>query len=121
MLENNYFNLFLGVPDTDLAKLIESCQKKGEIYNKIYEKIETELDQKGLQKKKVRIHDQKYIDMQTCSLNGEFDNIGYKPQIGMSKDMIKYCRLFKNRKNSKGTFIFNIRCDQFMARLSDKF
>ena len=29
MLENNYFNLFLGVPDTDLAKLIESCQKTG--------------------------------------------------------------------------------------------
>jgi len=60
--------LFLGVPDTDVAKLIESCQKTGKIYNQIYEKIETELDQKGLQKKKVRIQDQKYIDMQTSSL-----------------------------------------------------
>ena len=48
MLKNNYFNLLLGVPDTNLAKLIENCQKTGEIHNKIYVKIETELEQKGL-------------------------------------------------------------------------
>jgi len=29
MLGNNYFNLLLGVPDTDFAKIIESTLKTG--------------------------------------------------------------------------------------------
>ena len=35
MLENNYFNLLLGVPDTDFAKLIEGAIETGSIYKKI--------------------------------------------------------------------------------------
>ncbi len=81
MLENNYFNLFLGVPDTDLAKLIEGSQKTGRIYKDIYEKIDAELELKGLEKKKIRIQDQKYIDMQTGTLSDEFEDtdIDYCP------------------------------------------
>ena len=51
MLENNYFNLLLGVPDTNFAKLIDSAIETGSIYSKIYERIEKELDKNGLQKK----------------------------------------------------------------------
>ena len=40
MLENNYINLFLGVPDTDFSKLIEGAIETGSIYAEIYKKIE---------------------------------------------------------------------------------
>ena len=73
MLENNYFNLFLGVPDTDFAKLIEEAQNTGAIYDSIYQQIEKDLDRKGLQKKKERVLDQKYIDRQTSSLSDELE------------------------------------------------
>lgn len=71
MLENNYFNLFLEVPDTDLAKIIEEAQNTGVIYDLIYQQIEKDLDRKGLQKKKERALDQKYIDRQTGNLSDE--------------------------------------------------
>jgi hypothetical protein len=73
MLENNYFNLFLGVSDTDFAKIIEEVQNTGAIYPEIYERIEKYLDKKGLQKKKERILDQQYIERQTDSLSDEFE------------------------------------------------
>ena len=57
MLENNYFNLFLGVPDTDFAKLIEGAVETGSIYSEIYKKIESDLDRKALLKKRERILD----------------------------------------------------------------
>ena len=65
MLENKYFNLFLGVPDTDFAKLIEGAVETGSIYSEIYKKIESDLDRKGLLKKRERILDRQYIEKQT--------------------------------------------------------
>ena len=73
MLENNYFNLFLEVPNTDLAKTIEEAQKTGAIYDSIYQQIETDLVEKGLQQKKERVFDQKYIYKQTGSLSDELE------------------------------------------------
>ena len=82
MLENNYFNLFLEVPDTDLAKIIEEAQNTGAIYDLIYQQIEKDLDRKGLQKKKERVLDQKYIDRQTGSLSDELEEseMEYNPK-----------------------------------------
>jgi hypothetical protein len=37
MLENNYFNLLLGVPDTDFVKLIEEVIETSSIYTKTLE------------------------------------------------------------------------------------
>jgi len=82
MLENNYFNLLLGVPDTDFAKLIDGAIETGSIYNEIYHRIEEDLDKKGLQKKKERRLNREYIERQTGVLNEEFaepENIDYTP------------------------------------------
>ena len=57
MLENNYFNLLLGVPDTDFAKLIEESTETGVIYNEISQRIEIDLDINGLLKKQERKFD----------------------------------------------------------------
>ena len=73
MLENNYFNLFLGVPDTDFAKLIEGAVETGSIYSEIYKKIESDLDRKALLKKRERILDRQYIEKQTGVLSADFD------------------------------------------------
>ena len=73
MLENNYFNLLLGVPDTDFAKLIEGATETGSIYNEIYQRIEKDLDIKGLLKKQERKLDREYIDKQTGVLSEEFE------------------------------------------------
>ena len=43
MLENNYFNLLLGVPDTDFVKLTEEVIETGSIYTKITQRIEMNL------------------------------------------------------------------------------
>ena len=40
ILENNYFNLLLGVPDTDFAKLIDEAIEVGAIYNEIHRRSE---------------------------------------------------------------------------------
>ena len=72
MLENNYFNLLLGVPDTDFAKIIECSLKTGSIFDKIYERIKQCLDKKGLQKKQERFLDKKYFERQTELLRAEF-------------------------------------------------
>jgi len=91
MLENNYFNLFLGVPDTDFAKIIDEAQKTGSIYDEIYERIEKCLDKKGLKKKKERVLDQKYIERQTDSLNDELEesNIECNPEnLGIGRPRI---------------------------------
>ncbi len=74
MLENNYFNLLLGVPDTDFAKIIECSLKTGLIFNKIYERINQCLDKKGLQKKQERFLDKKYFENQTDFLSVEFED-----------------------------------------------
>ena len=82
MLENNYFNLLLGVPDTDFAKLIDGAIETGSIYNEIYHRIEEDFDKKGLQKKKERRLNREYIERQTGVLNEEFaepENIDYTP------------------------------------------
>ena len=91
MLENNYFNLLLGVPDTDFAKIIEESIKTGSIYNEIYERIEKDLDIKGLLKKYYRKLDREYIEKQTGVFSDEFEeavNNSYTPDrldIGRSR------------------------------------
>ena len=82
MLENNYFNLLLGVPDTDFAKLIEGAIETGLIYDEIYQRIDKELDIKGLRKKQDRKLDREYIEKQTEILSEEFaepENNDYTP------------------------------------------
>jgi len=71
MLENNYFNLLLGVPDTDFAKLIEEAIETGSIYSEISQRIEKDLDTKGLLKKQYRKLDREYIEKQTRVLGEE--------------------------------------------------
>ena len=51
MLENIFFNLLLWVPDTDFAKLIDGYIETGSIYDEIYQRIEKNLETKGLLKK----------------------------------------------------------------------
>jgi hypothetical protein len=88
MLENNYFNLFLGVPDTDFSKIIEGAIETDSIYNETYQRIEKELDKKGLQKKKERKLDREYIEKQTDIL-GE----GYvEPDTEYSPDKLEIGR-----------------------------
>ena len=76
MFENNYFNLLLGVPDTDFAKIIECSLKTGLIFDKIYERIDQCLDKKGLQKKQERFLDKKYLEKQTDLLSVDFKEYG---------------------------------------------
>ena len=73
MLENNYFNLLLEVPDTDFAKLIEGAIETGSIYREIIHRIEHDLDVKGLLKKHERKLDRDYIAKQTGVLNRDFE------------------------------------------------
>ena len=75
MLENNYFNLLLGVPDTDFAKLIEVAIETGSIYSEIIQRIEIDLDIKGLRKKHERKLDREYIENQTCVFGEEFEEL----------------------------------------------
>jgi hypothetical protein len=82
MLENNYINLFLGVPDTDFSKLIEGAIETGSIYAEIYKKIEVDLDKNALRKKQERMLDKQYITKQTELLCNDFDinnNLQYIP------------------------------------------
>ncbi len=82
MLENNYFNLLLGVPDTNFAKLIEGAIETGSIYDEINQRIEKDLDIKGLLKKQERKLDREYIEKQTGVLSEEFEepvNNNYTP------------------------------------------
>ena len=78
MLENNYFNLLLGVPDTDFAKLIEEATETGVIYNEISQRIEIDLDINGLQKKQERKFDREYIEKQTVVFSIEFIYLLFK-------------------------------------------
>jgi len=78
MLENNYFNLLLGVPDTDFAKLIEESTETGVIYNEISQRIEIDLDINGLQKKQERKFDREYIEKQTVVFSIEFIYLLFK-------------------------------------------
>ena len=73
MLENNYFNLLLGVPDTDFAKLIEGAIETGSIYDEIYHRIEKDHNIKGLCKKYDRKLDKDYIAKQTGVFSEDFE------------------------------------------------
>ncbi len=72
MLENNFYKALFGVSDTNLAKLIIFSQVTGKLNNKIYSRIESDLDRKGLENKKKRIEDKMYIAKQTGLLCEEF-------------------------------------------------
>ena len=72
MLETYNFNLFTTAPNTDLAKMIEEVLQTGLQNPEIYKRIETDLDNAGLAKKKDRILDNRFKHMQTPFLSSEF-------------------------------------------------
>lgn len=69
MCEYNFYKTLFGVPDTKLAKLINFSQETGSLYSEIYKRINADLDRKGLEKKKIRIKDKRYIANQTGFLS----------------------------------------------------
>jgi len=75
MLENNYFNLFLGVPDTDLARIMEEVQITGKNHPEIYEILDQDIDKKALEKKHIRQLDKQYKNRETAFFNDEFEEI----------------------------------------------
>lgn len=81
MLKNNFYNLFLGVPDTVLAKNIEEVEKAALEHSEIYTRIDRDLDQKALEKKKVRHLDKQYKNIQT-----PFFNEGFQGQATISNN-----------------------------------
>lgn len=74
MLKNDYCNLLLGVPNTDLAKIVEEVETAGEKHPEIYEKLNTDLDQKALEKKRIRYLNKQYRNKQTPFLNEDLKN-----------------------------------------------
>ncbi len=72
MCKTNFYKILFGIPDTNLAKLIKFSLETGRLYNEIYKRIESDLDRKGLEKKKIRIQDRMYIAKQTAILGEEF-------------------------------------------------
>ncbi len=73
MLENNYFNLFLGVPDTDFAKIIEEVNKTLEKHPEIRDKADFDLDKAALEKKRIRYLNKQYKNRNTLCFNNEMD------------------------------------------------
>ena len=73
MLENNYFNLFLGVPDTDLAKIIEEVQEAGKNHPEIYEKLDRDIDEKALEKKRIRYLNKQYKNRKASFLSDDLE------------------------------------------------
>jgi len=72
MSESNFYKILFGAPDTNLSKLIKFSVETGMLYHEIYERIESDLDRKGLKKKRIRIQDKMYIAKQTSYLSEEF-------------------------------------------------
>lgn len=72
MFKNNFYKELFGEPNTKLSKLIKFSQETGSLYNEIYERIDRDLDRKGLEKKKIRNDDKKYIADQTGLLHKDF-------------------------------------------------
>ncbi len=75
MLKNNYFNLLLGVPDTDLAKIIGEVQKTGENHPEIYKMLDEDIDKEALEKKRIRHLNKQYKNRITSFLNSELEEI----------------------------------------------
>ena len=105
MLKNNYFNLFLGVPDTDLAKIIGEVQKTGKKHPEIYKMLDQDIDKKALEKKRIRHLDKQYKNRETSFFNNELEEISateYNPiilEIGCPRisHQKKYYCLFHSR------------------------
>ena len=100
MFENNFYKVLFGVPDTNLAKLIEYSLETGSLFREIYKRIDTDLDKKGLEKKKIRIQDKMYIAKQTGLLSegfSSFDDI---------KCTVTELETGRTRISAKEVFIF---------------
>ncbi len=74
MCETNFYKILFGIPDTNLAKIIKFSNETGRLYQEIYKRIDSDLDRKGLIKKRIRIQDKMYIAGQTDFLSEEFSN-----------------------------------------------